>query len=279
METNDADAWVVARTVLRGLTGSASVIALGEVTPTALDRLRAESGYEIVADEALDTDVGIGVLFDPARVRVAFTANIDAALRNREMTRALEFVVLSTPDLPPISVIVVHWPSRMVVEHAQIRMTLGSGIQTHINNRLDRGNGNVFIIVCGDFNDDPFELSLTANLFGTRDRALAQKHSRALYNPFWRLLGERKTLEAVPPHTGAGTCFWRSGTLTQWHTFDQFLFTSNFLGDNEWQLVEGLTEVWDQPPLTIETGAIHPSFDHYPVLVTVRPYTQEDSNE
>lgn len=253
------------------------LVAVGEVTQRALKELGSETGYEIAADSSMDTEAGIGLLFDPARVAASFARNAGAALRNRDVTRALEFELAVSNELPSITMIVAHWPSRMVTEAAKTRLSLGSGLQTIVTNRIDLSDE--FVIVCGDFNDEPFDTSLTACLYGTRDRRLAERQRRALYNPFWRLLGERKAFEAPPPHNGAGTCFWRSETETHWHTFDQFLFSSAFLRGHGWLFVEGATEVWDRSPLSTDEGQIHPEFDHYPVVVGIRASASESNHE
>ena len=203
------------------------LVAVGEVTQGALKILCSETGYEIASDPSMDAEAGIGLLFDPTRVEATFVRNADVSLRNRDTTRALEFEFAVSNDLPGVTMIVAHWPSRRMDESRNTRISLGSGLQVIVANRIALGEG--FVIVCGDFNDEPFDTSLTAGLYGTRDRHLAAGQLRALYNPFWRLLGERKVFEAPPPHNGAGTCFWRGKTETHWHTFDQFLCSSAFL--------------------------------------------------
>lgn len=262
--------WATAQQVIQDLAiNGVAIVVLGEVLPATVERLRSNTGYERLEHDELDTNAGIGVLFDPAQTLVSFNANVVGEQRTRDAIRALSFTI-GVMDAPLITLIAVHWPSRTTTEGQVQRAPLASGLQFHINNLLDFDGGEGFVIVGGDFNDDPFDVSLTHNLFGTRDRKLAAKHGRLLYNPFWRLLGERKAHETTPPHHGAGTCFWASGTVTQWHTFDQFLFSSCFLRNASWTLVEGATEVWDRPPLAMDDGSLCDGFDHYPVLVGIR---------
>ncbi|HEY4178755.1 MAG TPA: hypothetical protein VGM90_18035 [Kofleriaceae bacterium] len=264
----DAETWEIALQVVHDLASEGvEIILLGEVVPSTVARLRTATTYERVVDDAIDVDTGIGALFDATKCSVRFDANVVGELRSRDTTRALRFSI-DTADAPQIALIAVHWPSRSTTEGEVHRAPLASGLQTHINNLVDQGPG--FVIIGGDFNEDPFDDSLTLNLFGTRDRRLAAKQRRALYNPFWRLLGERKTHETAPPHHGAGTCFWKGSTETKWTTFDQFMFSSAFLQGGAWTLVEGATEVWDRPPLAVDDGKLRPGFDHYPVLVGIR---------
>lgn len=258
----------VAKSVIEDLGDyGASIIALGEVLPSTTKHIADGTRFEVVEDPYLDTEAGIGVLFDPLKLHVEFVANVSAQLRNRDVTRSLSFKV-AVPFAPDIGLIAVHWPSRMVSEGVGMRASLGAGLQTHIANLV--AHHDAFVVLCGDFNDDPFDASLTANIYGTRDRGLAKKQPRALYNPFFRMLGERRAHDAHPDHGGAGTCYWKSGTHTRWHTFDQFLFSSKFLHEKDWQLVESATEIWDRSPLSDTLGALQEGFDHYPVVVGIR---------
>lgn len=250
-----------------------AALALGEVTQQVAEVLCAETAYEAVQSPTMDGEAGLALLFDRSRVVAGFLRNTTTSLRNREVSRVIEFELRATARTAPITMFVNHWPSRTVSEHAKLRVTIGSSLQALVNNRLDESEEG-FVIVCGDFNDDPFDWSLTAGLFGTRDRGLAQRQLRALYNPFWRLLGERRPMEE-PPHHGPGTAYWRGESETHWHTFDQFLFSSAFLRDCGWKLVESATEVWDRPPLAVGGGRINEQFDHYPVLATIRADLEE----
>ena len=252
------------------VTSGIDVLAVGEVLNPVLEAFCSVTGYELAADPALDPEVGIGLLFNPKKVAAAFVRNASTALRNRDVTRALEFEVEMSSALPGITMLVAHWPSRKQFSATKLRTSLGAALQALVSNRIDRSD-NEFVMVCGDFNDDPFDDSLTAGLYGTRDRRLALDQLRALYNPFWRLLGERKPFESPPPHHGAGTCLYSGDEETRWHTFDQFLFSSAFLRGRGWALVEAATEVWDRPPLSTDDGDIHTPFDHYPVVVGIRP--------
>jgi len=273
----DEETWAIASDVVRLLErDEIDVLALGEVTPAAAERLRAGTGYvglEVPRDAG---DHGIGILFNPRRAVLTFDKVISVPLRERELHRSIEVSVVVDRVLLPLRLILAHWPSRMVHEQADDRLALGSQLQTHIRNIIERdGRREAFVVVGGDFNDEPFDESLTMGLWGTRDRALARRQPHTLYNPFWRLLGERRHREHGDEETGAGTAHWRSGRATKWHTFDQFLVSSSLLGAGCWSLLEGATGIWDQAPLASALG-LHREFDHYPVWVGVEGVRLEE---
>jgi len=80
------------------------------------------------------------------------------------------------------------------------------------------------VVVMGDFNDEPFNLSLT-NLHATRDPNLALKHAKKwLFNPSWS--------EVAPPARdpwGDFGSFSFCGTTSHRYLYDQALTSSHFL--------------------------------------------------
>ena len=59
--------------------------------------------------------------------------------------------------------------------------------------KVHLANPNLYIVLMGDYNDDPFSPSLSEHLHATRDRELAIQDGAFLYNPFWRRLGESRS--------------------------------------------------------------------------------------
>jgi hypothetical protein len=88
-----------------------------------------------------------------------------------------------------------------------------------------------------------------------------------LYNPFWRLLGERQLLEEEGQgRLGAGTHYFKSGLDDRWRTYDQFLVSGSLLSGSGWELKEGATQIWQKPPLLRPDGNLIVGFDHFPIL-------------
>jgi hypothetical protein len=63
----------------------------------------------------------------------------------------------------------------------------------------EAGHPYPYIIIPGDFNDEPFDNSLSKKLMASRDRILVGKDNRYFYNPYWRHLGEEHPLSLNGP--------------------------------------------------------------------------------
>lgn len=139
---------------------------------------------------------------------------------------------------------------------------------------LPAGNtGRPYALVLGDLNAEPFDRELTESLGSTRDRGLARSRPGLMYKPFWRLLGERQTMEgerATSRRVGAGTHFHGSQLTDRWRTFDQFLVSPSLLGGEGWALWEDKVDIWQQPPLLAQGGRPANPFDHSPIVGALR---------
>jgi hypothetical protein len=167
----------------------------------------------------------------------------------------------------PLHVFVVHWPSRMRPDSGVLRPMLGRTLQSRIDELVRSEQRPPHVLVLGDFNDEPFNDSMSTALLGSRDRNLVRKRPRHLYNPFWRLLGEQQGLEEESDgRLGAGTHYYRGTVSTHWHTYDQFLVSAALLAGPGWVLREVGTRIWQRPPLLSPKGRFASRFDHFPIL-------------
>ncbi|WP_146023679.1 MULTISPECIES: endonuclease/exonuclease/phosphatase family protein [unclassified Pseudomonas] len=166
-----------------------------------------------------------------------------------------------------------HWQSRRSVPEKPHRAGLGSTLRDSINTVFQTSGDNSHVILMGDFNDDPYEDSMTHHLKATRDKSFVLANKRVLYNPFWREMG------ALIPyvHTDQplwnypyGTCYYKQNReMTYWKTFDQILFSSSFFGQNQWHLSECSTKIYS----LVEFGRYFEDWssvsDHLPVSTKV----------
>ncbi|MEC4599257.1 endonuclease/exonuclease/phosphatase family protein [Burkholderia vietnamiensis] len=170
-----------------------------------------------------------------------------------------------------IHVFVSHWPSRLWCdEHHTDRHRLGMRLRDAVDEVLGEDH-TAHVVVMGDFNDDPFAPSLEDHLKATRDRDLASRKRHFMYNPFWRHMGSNALYSADvsdPPSYG-GSYYYKSGRLTRWHTFDQIIFSSSFLGNSDWHLREDAVKVVDVPSYTDLVRDHDESFDHMPVFALI----------
>jgi hypothetical protein len=180
----------------------------------------------------------------------------------------MNFRVLATGD--PLFFIASHWPSkRTYADGAPEKGEIGTALRARIST-IRADCPGAFVILAGDYNDDPFAESLVQHLGATRDRVTARRNPDVLYNPFWRKLGESHDDENQSDEVRfCGTHYYRSGRLNRWHTFDQIIFSSAFLNDKGMRLVEELCgivatrELWTK---VLQSGVV---FDHLPVFATV----------
>jgi endonuclease/exonuclease/phosphatase family metal-dependent hydrolase len=264
----------VAREVVRLLIEEDSVdlLALGEVTHADVIHLRnacsATPRLRMVLPlrPAMEPR-GIGAIYNADRLSVLARRSLLHTRRGQRLSVAVHVRFATGASDVPLHVFLVHWPSRAKQHQEEQRKALGHELQRKVD-ALHRGaEAPPPVVIMGDFNDEPFDESVSHALLGSRDRTLARRKKGHLYNPFWRLLGERQTLQdEAGGRLGAGTCWYRSNTSTQWYTYDQILVSSSTLAGDGWTLWEEATQVWQRPPLLSARGRLASDFDHFPVV-------------
>lgn len=94
-------------------------------------------------------------------------------------------------------------------------------------------------VVIGDLNEEPFGNVFSGRLPATRDREPATRRPHPtdrdvrrtrLYNPTWRLLGERVPHGGSGPAAHAAGSYYHAGRRA-WHTYDQLLVSGSLLSD------------------------------------------------
>lgn len=276
--TPSPDKWQIAEAVVRQLVDDDGIdlLVLGEVQPMDVERLRKCCSDEVPLQFVLDDASSEGKPLDIGFVFNHEKLELIASKINRDMylgkTLSREFYACFKTRLSEelIHVFAVHWPSRSFTSGADERSSLGFAAQQRIRNLAPRGE-IPFVIVIGDFNDEPFDASVTRCLQGSRDRTLVRKNPDSLYNPFWRWLGEQQSLQAETPlRLPAGTYYYRGTPSTHWYTFDQILVSPAFLRETGWVLWEDEITVWRLPPLINERARLSTDFDHLPIVGTFR---------
>lgn len=268
----------VAQTVILYLTNYLNVdcLGLGEVTAEDIDDLmtrRDFTNYEFYdgTQKSGRLKFDTGVLYRKGKLQLIDSKSLTSTRGSRSLKIAnrLDFLVPEAKE--PFHVFVSHWPSRLWCEKNNAdRQFLGIRLRDAIEELHQLNGGPPHAILLGDFNDEPFDTSLSEQLLATRDRRLVRKNPRLLYNPFWRCLGE-----PIPHIPGtkclsySGTCFHAKGTDTKWRTFDQIIFSSVFLGGSEWQLNENYTKILQFPPFDEFFSKKNVIFDHFPVISVI----------
>jgi endonuclease/exonuclease/phosphatase family metal-dependent hydrolase len=175
------------------------------------------------------------------------------------------------------AVVLAHWRANMgdVDDAAARRSRAAHALCTAIARRTEDISPKPHVLVLGDLNTEPFSNELRSDLPTSRSRDVVRNHSRRagtddllLYNPCWRLLGERSPWRGEMVHSLAGTFTMKKNSPSTWRTFDQVLVSGSLLGTRGWVLREDeLTIGTDDEVFDPKNVNFLPlSIDHFPVL-------------
>ncbi|UTL93775.1 hypothetical protein NLL86_04470 [Pseudomonas fluorescens] len=158
-----------------------------------------------------------------------------------------------------------HWPSRLwCSQNDAKRHLLGIRLRDSIDDVMANVSVNPFVVLLGDYNDEPFDESMSQQLMASRDIELVHRRQHLLYNPFWKYLSKPQSGSPI-----AGSYYYKSGEVTRWHTFDQVIFSHAFVEAREWRLAsdcEHILEFTDYTQLVKDSSS---KFDHLPVYGTI----------
>ncbi|MCL4653008.1 endonuclease/exonuclease/phosphatase family protein [Burkholderia multivorans] len=250
------------------------MLGLGEVCTDDLDAIvRGLDDPQIAVHDATSRNGRLkfdtAVIYDRSKVALErHRSVVDSRGRQSLKTgEVAEFTATATGDT--FHVVVSHWPSRLsVAQSAPERAELGIALRWTVENL--RTDAHPYIVLMGDYNDDPFSASLSEHLLATRDRYLVRAHKDLLYNPFWKRLGESHNhSDDDPPDGVCGTYFYNKGRVSRWFTFDQMIFSSEFPQGKALVLDEANSGIL--VPLDLRAKLLNPKeiFDHLPVLGVV----------
>jgi hypothetical protein len=187
-------------------------------------------------------------------------AKADVTEKYLKIGRKLGFKLYDTTD---IWVILCHWQSLHVYsEDSHARTEVGMGLRDYVGDIFD-GDPDALIVICGDFNDEPYSRSIQMGLKASRDLSYVMSRNRALFNPFWRLIGVPDLVHGS--HLPAGTCQNTDAQhMTNWRTFDQIILSSGFL-KNGWRFVGRGVEILSRLELPNQELTWRDLSDHYPI--------------
>ncbi len=220
---------------------------------------RIKSGVSKIGHIAFDTCF----IYRPDKITVASIDDIDTGRSGAKLKIAQKLVLRVAITEQPFYLFVSHWKSWLYCpENSPDRQTLGMLLRQEVDKILSDNNSE-FIVLVGDYNDEPFHASLADQLEATRDKALVKRKPNLLYNPFWQHLTYSDVNLSY-----AGTHYYKSGGTTKWRTFDQIIVSSALL-DNELQLNETETGIVHIPDYLKQVKDSKTIFDHLPVKTTI----------
>lgn len=249
------------------------IMALGEVCVEDVnDIIAAIDDPHLSFHDATRTVDGrtfdIAVLFDRRRLSLDASGPILDSFGKTTLKVAERLSFISCETGRHLHLFVSHWPSRLhCAELAPKRTEIGIALRKTLDDIRNCAPFRQFIVLMGDYNDDPYAPSLADHLLATRDRELARTNDAFLYNPFWRRLGESEPF-AHGQRTSSigGTYYYSRGQRSRWFTFDQIMFSSAFLNDGPFHLNEGRSMVVRSEELELRIRNNREKFDHFPIL-------------
>jgi hypothetical protein len=221
-----------------------------------------ESGVSKIGHIAFDTCF----IYRSDKITNTSIDYIDKGLAGKNLKIAQKLTLQVTITSQPFYLFISHWASRLNnPQNSPNRDSLGILLRQQVDDVLEQ-NEKAFILLLGDYNDEPFDKSLAEQVMATRDklRVKTKRKQNLLYNPFWQYLSY---LNANLDY--AGTYYYKSGDMTQWHTFDQIIVSSAFL-TRELQLSEAKTGIVHIPTYLTQVKDRKTIFDHLPVKATIQ---------
>lgn len=198
--------------------------------------------YSIVHFDSPDKrGVDVGLIYQPAYFTVINARSVRLNYPPMPDWRTRDqLVVTGKLDNETIHVIVNHWPSRSggEKETAPLRQA-AADLTRSIADSLLKLDINAKIIIMGDLNDNPTDISLIRNLKARESQEKTGKGE--LFNPMYRMFTK----------DGLGSLAYRDS----WSLFDQIIVSKGFLGDDKSSFKFFKARVFNKPFLTQKEGA------------------------
>ncbi len=247
-------------------------IAMGEVSEEDIRFFRQGlvDGFAIQSSNINFSDPQFYTCFVWREQKLLVVDSIKRVSGSLRIAQRVDLRVKDTNDL--IHIVISHWPSGLWREDEQLsseRHQLGMRLREVVDEIFSWQKEIPYTILMGDYNHEPFDHSISFHLKATRDREFACKkqNKRLLYNPFWRHMVRPLSNKKNPEYRIAGgSYYYKGGAITRWRTFDQMIFSTEFLSDTGWCLNETMTGIVNIPEyynLVVKTTEY---FDHMPIM-------------
>lgn len=202
---------------------------------------------------------------DLAGAVVELNAKAVTTEKRLKVGQKLLFKLGGTTD---VWVILCHWQSLQTYSEGEyVRVEIALQLRGYVEDIYEQ-DPNALIIICGDFNDEPFSMPIQMTLKASRDISYVKARSTALFNPTWRLIGMNDLVTGR--HLPAGTCSSSDARhMTNWRTFDQIILSSGFLRD-EWSFVGSGVEIMSNITVGGNPLSWKELSDHYPITCNLK---------
>jgi hypothetical protein len=172
--------------------------------------------YDIVHHDMSDQR-GIDVAFIYDRDKFTFQQSFSHTILKRTATRDLFQANFLTPKGRDLILVGNHWPARSagILESEPYRIIAGETLSYWMERIFEIKGSNTAVLVMGDFNDEPFNRSLTEYALGSNSHSkVVYARSPRLFNLMWPFYGY-----------GQGTYYWDNFPLV----LDQMLVSKELI--------------------------------------------------
>lgn len=242
-------------------------LALGETSTNDFEYLKALEIFDGLEfrcgiSKAGKSKFDICYISNPGKITILNSENVLYLKGNSTLKIAQKIDIIENHSGTIFNLFASHWPSRLWCEqnHAD-RHALGVNLRLEVDKILKESESPPHIILLGDYNDEPFDASLSHQVMATRDIELVQKRKHLFYNPYWSQMGQKKG-DSI---SRGGSYFYRGGETTRWHTFDQIIYSHAFVSAKKWRLAQDNAHIIDVPGLADLVISTKSKFDHIPV--------------
>jgi len=252
-----------------------SLIGVCEVSSDDMDQIQIHlqgTPYKVLS---LDHKVGktrfdAAVIYDPQRVNVSHELDLKRSERDQVIKLGQTLQVVDLKEGDKFKLILCHWASRIHPSGESKRKLAAQGLYDALRDMM---LDDEHIIIMGDFNASPYDSVMLEELNATRCHEAVRRHPTALfYNPFWRALPSKEVYNYTmrdSQYFPSGSHRYKDPHGQYWHTFDQILFSGNFLGQSEWHLNESTTRTLFDEPLESSILDKASIIDHLPVVCEI----------
>lgn len=218
----------VAKVIDEAFHDGVELVALCEVDELAMKAIRKETRTRYVQKYELTEPVGqtrwdMGILY---RSSLSCVKRMPALGRDEGQTiRGGHSVYVSSKiNDDEFRLYLVHWPSRIYGNSHKKRSRASRTLQDRVRQNLREGTP---VVVLGDFNDEPFDQSLTELKTSRDPRRVLERPKSWLYNPSWHLAAPSRS----DPWASFGSYSYARGETSTRYLYDQALTSAHFLDE------------------------------------------------
>lgn len=180
----------------------------------------SSANYQILHSESPDVrGIDVALIYNPHYFKITSHKTYPYTLPGRNNIKTRDILVISGKLADePVSILVNHWSSRREENTAPLRQR-AAAICKHIADSIYKENKKAKIIIMGDLNDNPSDISTRIVLNAKKNKAEVQQGG--LYNTMWSLYDK-----------GLGS-IQHKGT---WNLYDQIIISQSLLNHNPSEL-------------------------------------------